>query len=65
MADPAADDLAYLQNPIWWAGMITSEYCAVVDERVESLLTCPQWSLVKVRALAPRRSLLAAKKHHS
>lgn len=22
----AADELAYLHNPIWWAGMITSEF---------------------------------------
>ena len=22
-----ADDLAYLRNPIWWAGMVTSESC--------------------------------------
>jgi hypothetical protein len=22
---PVAEDLAYLRNPIWWAGMVTSE----------------------------------------
>jgi hypothetical protein len=30
--DDIAEDLAYLRNPIWWAGMVTSKSMLIVLE---------------------------------
>ena len=44
----ASDDYSYLKNPIWWAGIITSEWSSYLVPLNRLTDSCMQWLLVKV-----------------